>query len=94
MNNIFILHGLIVDKWNQLLLCDKDDKNHEGFISYLKNSCLYLKDLNNIELCLDIVDFIVDCSFDCKLITLISSDEIMFHVAIRCVNKTLKNKIS
>ena len=99
LNEIFLSHGLVADKWNALLICVKDNTTHNTFVSYLQSHLRNVPvDVNKVELCLDVVDFIIDCSFDCKLITVISSDEVMSYVVAvaqsKCVNKTFKNKIA
>ena len=95
LNDVFITRGLVSDKWNELLMCVKDNKSHSMFIMYIQNR---LRNVNDVELCLDVVDFVIDCSFNDKLITRISSDEIMEYVMAiaksKCVNKTIKNKIA
>lgn len=99
LNEIFLSHGLVADKWNALLICVKDNTTHNTFVSYLQSHLRNTPvDMNKVELCLDVVDFIIDCSFDCKLITVISSDEVMSYVVAvaqsKCVNKTFKTKIA
>ena len=95
LNDVFITSGLVSDKWNALLMCVKDNKSHSMFIMYMQ---IRLRNVNDVKLCLDVVDFVIDCSFNDKLITRISSDEIMEYVMAiaksKCVNKTIKNKIA
>lgn len=98
LNEIFISHGLVVDKWNQLLMCFKDNKTHDTFVSYIQSRLRNISvDISDAELCLDVVDFIIDYSSNCKLITVISSDEVMSYTVTiaqsKCINKTFKNKI-
>ena len=94
LNDVFITSGLVSDKWNELLMCVKDNKMCDVFVMYIQNR---LRNVNDVELCLDVVDFVIDCSFNDKLITRISSDEIMEYVVAiaksKYGNKTFKNKI-
>ena len=95
LNDIFLTRGMVSDKWNALLMCVNDNKTHNMFIMYIQNR---LRNVNDVELCLDVVDFVIDCSFNDKLITRISSDEIMEYVVViakaKCSNKTYKHKIA
>jgi hypothetical protein len=95
LNDIFLTRGMVSDKWNALLMCVKDNKTHTMFVMYIQNR---LRNVNDVELCLDVVDFVINYSFNYKLITRISSNEIMEYVVAiakaKCGYKTYKYKIA
>lgn len=95
LNDIFLTRGIVSDKWNALLMCVKDNKTHTMFVMDIQNR---LRNVNDVEICLDVVDFVINYSFNYKLITRISSNEIMEYVVAiakaKCGSKTYKYKIA